>query len=965
MAKKKENIKGKTNRNITVKKNKTIKRRNTVTKETKEPTDPKTLEILMALGVLFLIISYFTMGLITTIILVVGIALIIGISYLMKKMNKNSKKRKVLNTLAIIFLSFCIVGSLAASGLLLYVVFTAPDFDPNELNNKESTIIYDASGNEIVRLGTELRENITYDELPQVFIDALIATEDSRFFQHNGFDAPRFLSASIKQLLGNRNAGGASTLSMQVVKNTYTDATLDSGLKGIIRKFTDIYLAVFKLEKNYTKQQIIEFYVNNHSLGGTVFGVQEAANTYFNKDIRDLTLAEASILAGMFQAPTTYNPVKNPENAEKRRAEVLYLMVRHGYISQAEADAANAIPVESLVASGGSSIDSEYQDYIDTVLDELNTKYNIYFTQTPVLIYTNMDAEKQKQITDIFNGTSSAFTWQNDTVQAGVGVVENATGKLIAVGAGRNRVGERSLNYAETKQQIGSTAKPIFDYGPGIEYNNWSTYEQFNDEPWSYTNGPSINNSDMKFMGWMSLRTALSLSRNIPALKAFQSLDRNKIIEFATNLGIEPEIENGYLHEAHALGSFSGATPIQMAAAYAAFANGGTYNEPYTINRIVYRETGEEVPIEVENHRAMSDATAFMITDVLKTSVQSGLASGVRMNGVNLAAKTGTTNFPQEALDQYNIPWGSVKDAWVVGYDPQYSIGMWYGYEDITKGYNTSAQATRYRSLLFKALGNIVFTKNNQDFTVPNSVVKVGVEVGSNPALLPSENTPEDQIVYEYFKSGAEPTEVSAKYQKLQTPQNFTATYNEQNKTVSLRWSAIPTPAGNSSYGSFGYNVYFNNTLLGFTSETSYSFETSAPDGTYRVVATFQNYTSNQSDAATATIQTRQDPSEDEEEEEENTDYTAYLIGDKFNEIKVGGTYTDPNPPIQVIENSTEKDITDEVIDGGGLSITITDSEGTKYNQIDTNKVTVYSITYRINYKGFQKSFVRTVSVTN
>src|SRR5699024_2283171 len=183
---------------------------------------------------------------------------------------------------------------------------------PNALKNQQSSILYDRDGNEMTKLGAEVREDVTYDQLPQVFVDALIAIEDSRFFQHNGFDAARFLVASLKQVAG-QGGGGASTLSMQVVKNKYTDATATTGIQGIIRKFTDIYLAVFKLEKNYSKEQIIEFYVNSQCFNGTVCGVEQASQMYFDKSVSDLNLAEASLLAGMFQAPSSYNPYNNPD----------------------------------------------------------------------------------------------------------------------------------------------------------------------------------------------------------------------------------------------------------------------------------------------------------------------------------------------------------------------------------------------------------------------------------------------------------------------------------------------------------------------------------------------------------------------------------------------------------------------------------------------------------------------------
>ncbi len=979
MAQKKENIKG-SNKIPEKKKVKEIKEAKEETIEMKKVkaapkkvevkgkhTPPKkakidstTIQILLGLFVILTLVSFFTMGLITTLVMDVGIILIILISMGLKKLNLSPRKRKVLNIIAIFFLTLCILASVAVGGLLVYVVATAPEFNPDNLRNKESSIIYSASDNEIARLGIELRENVKYEDLPQVFIDALVATEDSRFFQHNGFDAPRFLKATVQQLLGKDDAGGASTLSMQVVKNSYTSTT-SKGIQGIIRKFTDIYLSVFKLEKEYSKEKIIEFYVNNHPLGGTVYGVEEAAQTYFGKSIRDVNLAEAATLVGMFKAPTSYNPITHPDNAESRRATVLNLMVRHGYISKEEAEIADSIPVDSLIVRDRMTEDQfEFQAFIDLVLDELNTKYEISFTETPVLIYTTLDEAKQREINAIFDGTSSRYQWINENAQGGVGVVENSTGKLVAVGGGRKRTGKRGFSFATAIRQIGSTAKPLFDYGPGIEYNNWSTYEQFVDEPWSYTSGTSINNSDLSYMGQMSLRTALALSRNIPAVKAFQSLDKNLITNFVTSLGITPD--EGYLHEAHALGAFKGASPIQMAGAYAAFASGGYYTEPYTITKIVYRSTGEEVPMKNERTQVMSDATAFMITDCLKTAVNSGISDGAKVDGVVVAAKTGTSSFTDDTKRKYSLPDNAINDAWIVGYDPDYTIGMWYGYEDIEHGYSTNITAVRERSRLFKALGNIVFSKSGKDFVAPESVVQSAVEIGSNPALLPSENTPQDQITYEYFKAGTEPTEVSTRYQRLESVTNLNASYDEKNNKVTLTWNAVSRiPSGNTSYGDFGYNVYFGDTLLGFTTDTKFTFTTADPDGTYSVCSAFQNYNGNQSIPVTVTIKT--DKPTSTPGESTGTTYRVSLKGNQYVTLKVGDTFTDTDPPLSIIDSTAKKDIYEEVKKANGITITIQDKDEKTVDKIDTSKANVYTITYTVKYKTINTKVVRTVTI--
>ena len=797
-----------------------------------------------AILLLAIIIGYIKFGIICAGILGAGIFIILAIYLLLQSKNMSRKKRKVINAIFILVLVLGIVCLVALSAFLTYITIKAPEFDPNNLDMQELSIMYDANGEIIAKLGAEKREKVTYDELPQVLIDAIIATEDSRFYQHNGFDAPRFAVATFKQLLGSSSAGGASTLSMQVVKNSFTDASLDSGLKGIMRKFTDIYLSVFKLEKNYSKEEIIEFYVNNHYLGGNIYGVEEASQAYFNKSVGDLNLSEASIIAGMFKNPGRYSPTVHPENAAERRKTVLYLMKRHGYITEEEQKTANSIPVESLTkdASGSSSTGvSPYQGYIDTVVKELDDKYNVNPYKTSLLIYTNMDKGKQDALNRVFNG--EIYNWVDDKIQSGVSVLDSQTGKLLAIGAGRNRsVG--GWNFAvDNKRQPGSTAKPLFDYGPGIEYNDWSTYQQFLDAPYTYTGGRKISNWDNGYMGKMTLRRALALSRNIPALKAFQQVDRKKIIEFVTTLGIEPEVEDGFLHEAHAIGAFTGVNPVQMSAAYAAFSNGGYYNEPYTVSKITYRQSGTTIEHKSEKKKAMSDSTAFMIASVLQDVVLNG---GGKIP--NYAVKTGTTNFDDATVKARGLPWDAIRDSWAVGFSTKTVLAMWYGYNESNSEYcMRNVPASVEKDKLYRKLVDQVIEHNREEFRMPDSVVKLPIISGSDPAkIAPSGYS--GAVVYEYFKKTAQPTSTGGSEEtKLATPGNLKISVD--NNTVSLSWNAVENLY--SEYGTFGYNVYLGNTLLGFTESTSFTKQLSNPYGTYKVIATYQSYSGVNSGPAT------------------------------------------------------------------------------------------------------------------
>ena len=831
------------------------------TTRSKSKKDNKNILIACWIGfVVLLLLCYLKLGLVFTLFTALGIGIIVGVAHLLRKVQNDKKKKKIVNIILIIILGLGILCLALFSAFLIYITVTAPEFDAKDLDSKEMSIFYDKDEEKIAEIGDERREKITYEDLPQVFIDALIATEDSRFFEHNGFDAPRFLKASVGQLLGNSDAGGASTISMQVIKNKITSKK-DQGIEGIIRKFTDIYLAVFKLEKNYTKEQIIEFYVNNHGLGGMIYGVEEAAQTYFGKSASDLNLSEAAILAGMFQAPTYYKPDVNPENAEKRRATVLYLMRRHGYITKEQEELANSIPVKDLIVEQTASSDP-YQGYIDTVKDELEDKYGIDPTKTPVEVYTNLDKDKQEAVNSVLNGEN--YTWIDDKVQAGVTVLDSETGKILAVGAGRNRPAA-GLNYAtKIKRQPGSTAKPLFDYGPGIEYNNWSTYTLFDDSPYTYTGGRPIKNWDNGYFGTITLRRALSTSRNIPALKAFQQVDNKKIIEFVENLGIEPEIENGKIHEAHSIGAFSpGVSTKDMAAAYAAFSNGGYYNEPHTIEKIVYRDTGEVVEFDGEKKKVMSDATAFMISDVLQDVALTGGTP------TNVAAKTGTTNYDSKYMEKYNMPGDAIRDSWVVGYSTKTVIALWYGYEenDTTGRYVLhNIPATIAKDRIFNALVSAGAMESNRSaFKQPSSVVKLGIIAGSNPPIVAGAGYT-GNVVYEYFKKGHEPEETDLSSVKLAKPGNFRVSYDEASGKVTLSWSAV-NPGDNEGLGTFGYNIYLGSTLIGFTENTSYTYTlgNSSPYGTYKVVATYKGYSGLQGTPATYTLEEPEEPEKPEE----------------------------------------------------------------------------------------------------
>ena len=859
---------------------------------------------------------------------------------------KVSKKKKIILNILII----CVIAFASLMAVFFaYIIVKAPKFDPNNLKFTQMSELYDTEGNIISKMGNENRTEISYDDLPEVLIDAIIATEDSKFFQHNGFDLARFMKASMYQLVG-KNGGGASTLTMQIAKNNYT-STESKGFEGITRKFTDIYLSIFKIERKYTKKEILEFYVNDSYLGNGAYGVEQASLNYFGKSVSELNLAEASFIAGLFQSPTYYNPYNYPERAEGRRKTVLYLMQRHGYITEEEKEIAENSPITSYIKKTQTSgTYSEYQGYIDTVVEELENEYDLNPYTTPLKIYTAMNRSKQDFVNKVMNG--EAWKWENENAQAGVVMTDSASGEVLAVGAGRNKNSERSYNYATmTNRQIGSTAKPIFDYGPAVEYLGWGTVNYIDDTPTTYSDGTKISNSDGGYKGRLPLYQALGLSRNVTALKTFQQVSKeagnDKILKFASSLGITPEVDkNGKIHEAHSIGSFTGSTkkeesrnsPMTMAGAYQTFSNGGYYIKPHTIKKFVYKDTDEVVETKSAKTRVMNDSTAYIINYSLNWSATEGLAkSAAGISGVQTAAKTGTSNFDEATRKRYHLSSKAVNDLWVCGYTPKQTITFWYGYDSITKGHSTTSSWST-RDKFYRNLAENLFDKDGSSFARPSSIEEVSVVRNSIPlkkALYGG--------VVGYFRKGTGPDETGTE-QVEQLPSVSGVTSSISGNTVHLKWNGISAEDMvnlnfDDSYGTLGYDIYVKDgssgseVYVGTTTSTSYTHTTSYSNPVYVIYTAYSNYKTNRSKGVEHKVSVTSD----------------FDVKISNSTIEQGKTFVD-NKPIIVLYNSV--DVTD------GATITL------ESGSVDTNILGTYKLTYKVTYQGKSKTVSRNVTVT-
>lgn len=892
-----------------------------------------------------------------------------------KKIKKKSAK-EIFKTILIICFILGILGLIACISFLGYIIYNAPEFTPTKLYNKEASFLYDIDGEEYAKLGKEIRQKISYEDLSESLIDAIIATEDSRYFQHSGVDLPRFLKASVSQLLG-KGGGGASTLTMQVSKNAFT-STEDQGIKGIIRKFSDIYISVFKIETHYTKEQILEFYVNSNYLGGGAWGVEQASLNYFNKTAKELNVAESAMLAGLFQAPVGYDPYINPKGCEERRQTILYLMLRHGYITQEEYDIAKELTVDKLlVKKGDSTSNTEYQDFINTVVSEAIKRTGCNPYEVSMKIYTTMNRKMQDNVNSAMNGTS--YTWKDDQAQAGSVVLDVNTGEVAAVAGGRNSVA-RGDNYAtDLIKQIGSTAKPLYDYGPAIEYNNWSTYTPLADEPYNYSSGSSIKNWNNTFENFNTLQHALQYSRNVPALKAFQSVKNSKIKEFVTNLGLSPEIDaSGNIHEAHSLGGYNGESPLTLAAAYAAFSNGGYYIEPHSFTLIEFTDSGETYEVKPTKRRAMSSETAYMMAKTLEGAAS--FSVGLSVNGVNYAAKSGTTNLSAATIKNLGLPSNAISDKWIASFNDSYAITVWYGYKNLNSEYYLTSNDYSIKRL-FQTIAKGVYTKQSK-WKKPDGVIEVVVEDKLPTAMLASENTPKDLKVTAYFKKGFEPTETSTRFSQLSNVANLN--YNESTNTLS--WDNISTPNfldsnyltklydplfTNSSalkkqvdeilnynktkVGTIIYDIYVKDSLgnlvyINSTDTNSYVYPITETT-TFVVKTNYTIFKNSVSSGAEFTIT------------KIPVVITSEINGESTINLRVGETYQEPIKPITVLENGLN-DIT------SNCNITVSilrRSDNQVFNDIniiDTSKIETYVITYNITHNGYTNTLTKTINIT-
>ncbi|MGG3471105.1 PBP1A family penicillin-binding protein [Neobacillus pocheonensis] len=662
-----------------------------------------------------------------------------------QKRDKSPKKGSLLKKLVIVFLVLGLVSTGAGAITFASMVKGVPDLDSSKLVDPLSTKFYDKNGNFLYEYGKEKRTKITYEQVPKVLENAFIATEDSRFYEHHGIDIKRTAKAIFVNVTGDFGSQGGSTITQQVIKNSFL--TPEKTLK---RKVQEWKLA-YELEQKYSKHEILMMYLNKIYLGNRSYGVATAAKNYYGleaNELKKMTLSQAAMLAGLPQSPNNYDPSKpeNKEEATNRRNLVLSLMHRHGYITEKQMQEATKVPVTAGLVAKKNQQSMPYEAFLDAAVKEVKGKLKDVDISTDGLsIYTTLDPNAQDYADKMLN-SNEIIAYPNDRFQGAFIFLDTKSGEVRAIGSGRNdfQADFMGNNFAiDMKRQPGSSFKPIFDYGPAIEHLKWSTAHLINDQPTTYSSGQSISNWDHQNHGMLTIRSALQNSYNIPALLTMREVGLEKAKAFAQQLGIT--FPNNQVYESYSIGSNT-VNPLQMAGAYSAFGNGGVFHKPHFVQKVVFPD-GTEIGFAGKPKRVMKDYTAYMVTDMLRSVVNSGTGTTANVSGLDVAGKTGTTNFDSNTRARFGYPSNATNDSWFAGYTPQYTMAVWTGYEQNGQGNYMIGNTTKIAQYMFKAMMQTLGT-DSSSFPQPKSVYRFNNELyiqgitSAEVPIVPKKETP-------------------------------------------------------------------------------------------------------------------------------------------------------------------------------------------------------------------------------
>lgn len=621
----------------------------------------------------------------------------------------------------ILKISFLLIVSLAVLGVGLFIFYAknAPSLSKNELQGAGSSKLYTNDGKYLMSLTTEKNDYTPLDQIPKQMQDAVISIEDRRFYSEKfGIDPIRIISSTITNLKNRSVSEGGSTLTQQLIKLTsFSTNASDRNLK---RKAQEAWLAM-QVSQKYTKDQILEFYLNKVYMNYGVYGVGTASHQFYNKPLNELSLSQMALLAGMPNAPSTYDPYVHPKQAEYRRNLVLQAMLNNKKITRQQYDKAITTSVTEGLVKIKNNTDTKKRriddPYIKEVINETKRLgYDPYKDNLKITI--NLDQEAQNKLYELAN---KKIKFTNKKMQVGSTVLDPETGHVIAIIGGRNLPDvQLGLNRAvQPGRSSGSSIKPILDYAPALEYKDWSTAQILQDTPYYYAGtNIQLHDWDNSYWGNITMRTALEQSRNVPAVRALNIVGLPKARNFTQKLGIDIPKNEGL-----SVGIGANVSSLQLAGAYGAFATGGIYHQPRFINKI---ETADGFirRLDDEGQRVMKPSTAYMINNMLEGVIKEGTGTAAKIKDVYAAGKTGTVKYSNNELEKHPNYAGTPKDSWFVGYTKQFVVSVWTGYDTLSDG-KISGVGQQSAILLYKdMMSYLMQTINSTDWTKPSNVVE-------------------------------------------------------------------------------------------------------------------------------------------------------------------------------------------------------------------------------------------------
>lgn len=662
---------------------------------------------------------------------------------------------------------FLLCGAVKTLGMDRWV-----DFDVYRITGCDRTsIIYDGQSDVVTRLhGVQDRTWVSVSELQPSTVYAFISAEDVRFFEHEGVDVIRIAGAIVADIKAGSYVQGASTISQQLIKLSHLTSE-----KTISRKAEEAALA-YEMERQYSKEDILEMYLNYVYFGGGYYGIEAAAEGYFGVHASDLTLDQSAMLAGILKSPSGYAPHINYAASINRRNNILRLMRDYGYITDDEKKQASARR--------------------PTILHDKNEEYSSYYTDAVTKsaaalmgitvdelirggysIYSAMDSDIQHYCEEMFK---NGELFPAEDSEAAIVVLEPSTGMVVAMVGGRSYTGGISFNRAtDIRRQPGSVIKPVIAYAPAFEYLNYTAADMILDEETTFADYTPSNYGN-KYYGWVTVREAVTKSLNVPAVKTLSEVGVERAKDFAKRCGIEFDDKDDSL--ALALGGFTyGVSPLQIAGAYSCFASGGIYNTPTLIKKITDRNGLTVYEYRQDSRRVMSEANAYILTSMLKSVVTEGTGHRLNTLDIPIAGKTGTVGLAN-----------GNRDAWMAGYTPEYTAVVWQGYDSDRLGLlPSSATGGTYPALMLYELFNHIYPDGRSgDFEKPESVKQYSIDAKTlkkqHKAVLANAMTPQSSRVTEYFTEETAPEDVSGYWAVPGSAQNLLAVREEGGVMVSF-----------------------------------------------------------------------------------------------------------------------------------------------------------------------------------